>query len=717
MTRPTTTTTSWQKNTGRQATIAFPAAHNGPEHDGPMPISWVSPGQLVQVHGITLADGMVYVGQGEDHQPEANEPSAIDPTLPVTGRAERSFGYDEFWLSYASFDPETRRGYLRWMASGRRDPDVPFEFTLLFLFGLERRVCVDIVRDRSLAWELPLIRDEVTAIHQLLVSARDWTLESFLEGFLGYIDLVSLDPARIDIRTPPPLRVQKVPPPVEIGLGLGTIVARKQPIPADWALAWAWYLPDVRLRLPATRVPEELSRLFILRYGEVHGEGMMLRPGKNRIQLNYQPENFSLGMLPFASGDLPDVFLRQSPARKLADLFDNVMNELDTYSRWLARNPEKEGTIAALTHLPARLLREPRGEVTELIGWFEKCLGARRVAAVDPAEVIARWTEEPVTKLSKADSLALAKVFQRFDIGIEPDVRFGGAAIAVSKPTVLYRIESPVNDEPSAAYGTATTIAYLGAAVLAANGPVLHDALADLVGLIALDDALPVPLPSSEMARLHASLVGLVTTEIKLTGLAGMKKRLEELTEDERKDTGDILIAVATRDGAVSPATVTILMRIFKLLGLDPEIVTSQLHAAQTGHHRRTSGGEGTRGILTLDRSTIAARERETSIVSDLLGSIFADADPAATPSSVVVTNEDDVAGLDAAHSLLLRTLGDRESWTAVEFSSLAAAHHLLASGAIDVLNEAAIDLTGDPLIEGDDPLTIDLDVLQELLQ
>ncbi len=706
--------TSWRKNTGRQATIAFPVVRDDPEHDGPLPISWVSPGQPVQVHGFTLADGMVYVGQGQDHQPEVNEPSAIDPMLPVKGRAERSFGYDEFWLSYSSFEPETRRDYLRWLASGRRDPDVTFEYILLFLFGLERRVCVDIVRDRSLAWELPLIRDEVSAIHRLLVASRDWTLDTFLEGFLGYIDLVSLDPAQIDIRTPPPLRVQKVPPPFELGLGLGTIVARKQPVPAEWALAWAWYLPDVRLRLPATRAPQELSRLFILRYGELYDEGMTLRPGKKRFQIHYQPENSSLGMLPFASGDLPDVFLRQSPARKLADLFDNVMNELDTYSRWLARNPEKEGTIAALTHLPARLLREPRGEVTELLGWLEKCLGAGRVAAVDPAEVIARWSEEAAIKLSKADSLALAKVFQRFDIGIEPDVRFGGAAIAVGKPAVLYRIESPVDDEPSAAYAATTTMAYLGAAVLAANGPLPQDALADIVGLIALADALPTSLPPSEMARLHAFLVGLATTEIKLTGL---KKRLEELTDDERMGTGDILIAIATRDGAVSPPTVTILMKIFKLLDLDPEIVTSQLHAAQTGHHCQTSGWEGTRGILTLDRSTIAARERETSIVADLLGSIFADADPAATPPSAVVTNIDTVTGLDAAHTHLLRALVEQEIWTSAEFSSLAAGCHLLASGAIDVLNEAAIDLTGDSLIAGDDPLTVDLDVLRELLQ
>ncbi|MGI8404558.1 MAG: TerB N-terminal domain-containing protein [Thermomicrobiales bacterium] len=706
--------TSWRNNTGLQATIAFPAARNDPGHDGPMPISWVPPGQPVQVHGVTLIDGMVYVGQVEDHQPEVNEPSAIDPTLPVKGRAERSFGDDEFWLSYTSFEPETRRDYLRWLASGRRDPDVTFEYILLFLFGLERRVCVDIVRDRSLAWELPLIRDEVSAIHQLLVSSRDWTLDTFLEGFLGYIDLVSLDLAQIDIRTPPPLRVQKVPPPVEIGLGLGTIVARKQPIPAEWALAWAWYLPDVRLRLPATRAPEELGRLFILRYGELYGEGMTLRPGKKRFQIHYQPENFSLGMLPFASGDLPDVFLRQSPARKLADLFDNVMNELDTYSRWLSRNPEKEGTIAALTHLPARLLREARGEVTELLGWFDKCLGSGRVAAVDPAAMIARWSEEPATKLSKADSLALAKVFQRFDIGIEPDVRFGGVPLTVGKPTVLYRIESPVDDEPSAAYAAAATMAHLGAAVLAASGPIPQDALADIVGLIALADALPTSLPSSEMARLHAFLVGLATTEIKLTGL---KKRLEALTDSERTGTGDILIAIATRDGAVSPPTVTILMKIFKLLNLDPEIVTSQLHAAQTGHHRQSSGREATRGALTLDRSTIAARERETSIVSDLLGSIFADADSAATPLGVAVANVDAVAGLDAAHTRLLRALAEREIWTAAEFSSRAANFHLLASGAIDVLNEAAIDLTGDSLIAGDDPLTIDLGVLRELLQ
>jgi len=377
--------------------------------------------------------------------------------------------------------------------------------------------------------------------------------------------------------------------------------------------------------------------------------------------------------------------------------------------------------------------------VKELLDWFERRLLGMRAAPVDPAEVVGLWSEEPVGKLSRADSLALARVFQRFDIGVEPDVRFGGTPISLGKPVVLYRLESPIEEAPSAAYPLATLMASLGAAVIAANGPIPAGKLAELVGIIALDDTLPDALsdalPPSEMARLHAFLVGLAATEIKLTGLG---KRIETLSEDEREAIGDFLVAVATTDGAVSPATVTMLMKAFKVLGLDLETVTSRLHAALTGQHgnRRSSPGtsrssrlpaasrERTAGLLTLDQAFIDAKVRETSAVSNLLGSIFADDEhgdlalPASAPSShpegAEITGVNSVAGLDLAHSRLLRALAGVDTCSTAEFASLAATYHLLAAGAIDVLNEAALDLTGDPLIDGEDLLIIDQTVFQE---
>jgi hypothetical protein len=41
----------------------------------------------------------------------------------------------------------------------------------------------------------------------------------------------------------------------------------------------------------------------------------------------------------------------------------------------------------------------------------------------------------------------------------------------------------------------------------------------------------------------------------------------------------------------------------------------------------------------------------------------------------------------------------------------------LMPDGAIDTLNEAALDIVGDPLISGDDPLLIDTDVFGSIPQ
>jgi len=68
--------------------------------------------------------------------------------------------------------------------------------------------------------------------------------------------------------------------------------------------------------------------------------------------------------------------------------------------------------------------------------------------------------------------------------------------------------------------------------------------------------------------------------------------------------------------------------------------------------------------------------------------------------------------GLDAAHSAFLHDLAGRESWSTADASDLASHHRLLLGGAIDTINEWAIEQTGDPAIAGDDTLTIDRDVL-----
>jgi hypothetical protein len=249
----------------------------------------------------------------------------------------------------------------------------------------------------------------------------------------------------------------------------------------------------------------------------------------------------------------------------------------------------------------------------------------------------------------------------------------------------------------------------------------------------------------------------LLTGHAKLSGLA---KRLAGLDDTQRDGIGDFLVTVATADGVVSPAEITTLTRIFKLLGLDPAAVYSRVHAATAAGPPaagpvtvRPAGAptpgyaipprptpparpdapdapDGTepaararpdavRGVVHLDEAAIAAKLRETVAVSALLGDIFVDDTegvPTPPPATTPTPAEAVVAGLDGGHSMLLRWLAGRDRWARAELEQRCADLKLLPDGAIDRLNEAAYDTAGDPLVEGEDPLDINPDVAQEML-
>ena len=73
------------------------------------------------------------------------------------------------------------------------------------------------------------------------------------------------------------------------------------------------------------------------------------------------------------------------------------------------------------------------------------------------------------------------------------------------------------------------------------------------------------------------------------------------------------------------------------------------------------------------------------------------------------------VAGLDAQHTALLRALDGRSALSGAEFEELAERLDLLADGAYETLNEAAFDCADSPLLEGDNPVEVNLAVMREL--
>jgi hypothetical protein len=59
--------------------------------------------------------------------------------------------------------------------------------------------------------------------------------------------------------------------------------------------------------------------------------------------------------------------------------------------------------------------------------------------------------------------------------------------------------------------------------------------------------------------------------------------------------------------------------------------------------------------------------------------------------------------------------MAERPTWARDEYESLAAGLELMPDGAIDVINECAFELVGSPVLEGDDPIEVDVTIAKEL--
>jgi len=72
--------------------------------------------------------------------------------------------------------------------------------------------------------------------------------------------------------------------------------------------------------------------------------------------------------------------------------------------------------------------------------------------------------------------------------------------------------------------------------------------------------------------------------------------------------------------------------------------------------------------------------------------------------------------GLDAEHSAFLRVLLTRPSWSRAELSDIAADMEMMLDGALERVNEAALDKLDARIAEGDDPIEIAQDLLERTI-
>ncbi len=699
---------------------------------------WVPPGEAVRVSGFTLPDGMVYVGSGLPAISEwhGTEPALVDPSCSVAKQARDWDGeHLHYWPSYGDVPPSSRAAYLAWLATGRSRPGINIGYVFLFFYGIERRLLHDARTSARARAEAPALLAEVERL--LEIYGENGSFRGYASDFLQFSRLTLGD-----------LPGAGESPDLSSGImpGAGTVVdivvgkqvAEGRPIPASWALAWWATARDTRMRTPARRCWDLFVELFGLRYGAQYGEGMRLKPNKSPLRCSYRPASASFRGE--ASVDIPgvsDIRRLSRPVRQLDAIAEACTNELDPYSRWLGRRKETTDALPGLALLPADLLdRHEPPELKPLNRWLESRMDSEQAVAIEVADVMERWPCSREDKLLKREAVGFAQLLEKLGIGIEPDVRFGGSAWKLGGRLVLFPLGGDYCGAPTSEYASATTVLHLAALVAAADEVIDESE----EGQIEAHLERSMRLAEGERIRLRAHLAWLLDEKPTFSGL---KKRLEGLAEPQKDAVAALAVGVAGADGVIAPEEVRVLKRIYGMLGREEAQLYDCLHdlgaAADKGPvlvrdasapprgyaipepdaPRRPEPTEAPEPGFRLDVARVEEKLAETTEVSHLLAAIFVDDDDEAPEPDAAQAMSDDPAlsGLDSAHSALVRELAGRESVERVTFESLADSLGLLPDGALDVINDAAFEVADEPLFEGDDPLEINAEVLEEMTQ
>jgi len=697
--------------------------------------SWVPAGKRVRVQGRNLPNGMLYVGSSlAGVSPYAStEPALIDPRLAVDNGFPdvdgREMGY---WPSYSEISPSSRAAYLDWLAAGRPG-GAHIGYVFLFFYGIERRILFDIGEMRRGDEEVQTLVAEVTRL--LILYRHNRSFNRYASEFLALVRFLAPDFDYKDLD--PPRAKPGSDLPFDLKIGLGSIVASGDPLPASWALSWLRLYPDTSLRTAARRCEREFDELFEIRYHETFGSGLIVRRNKTPLSFSYQPASSSFDSLVNVQADqLPDVGRLSRPVRQLQRLAESVTDELDQYSRWVGRHGERD-SLGAIALLPPELVGARQSkELQDLRSKIDAALDGDETATVLTSEITDGFPSRKPEVLTAKEAAAFAGLLDALGIGLVPDIRYSKVNFSNHTCVAIFR-SADGHARPTDKFLAASILLQLGAAVGAADGTVT--AAEEQLLATHLEQALELPLV--DRTRLRAYLQWLLQEPPKLNR---MRSRIRLLSESERSLVARFVISVAGADGSVGSDEIKVLTRIYKLIGLKTEQLHRDIHELSAGPSTQPvtviqpdessaykvptppEAYVAKADRVELDPELVAEIIRSTREVSDLLTDIFEEAakdeasvshDGSRGPDEEIPAAKARVAKLmDPAQAELVQILAKRQSWTRSEFEHAATQIGLMPAGAMEVINDIAFQCCDEPLLEGDEVLEVNEFALKELL-
>ncbi len=685
---------------------------------------WVQPGQEVKVGKLSIPGGLFYVDRHLnqfDSLYMGNDCSLIDPTLKTDFKSPDYVGNQmTYWPSYSQISPQSRAAYLEWLASDRSDPETYIGYVFLYFYGIERRLLVDDLNGGISDGERRELIKELKRLKSIYGQNRSF--DSYAGSLLSHVWAINQDDS--PLKPEPNILVAKRGFTSGFRLLLARTVQEGKPVSGELALAWVNSHPDLTLRTPARRCPDEFDALFMMRYRSSFGDGIKITPNKIRLQLDYVPASASLIGYPSTKLDLPDVSHLKRPFRRLHTLAEACTTELEQFSRYVGKQGNSRGSLRALSLLPNDLIPSLSNPLLEsLKNWMGTQISES--GGLVPVESIFRYAGEGIPpKINKREAEMLARVAEMAGFGVAPDIRFHQAKPDIYGKAVLFAGGHGNSFSPSSEFRKVGTIIRLGSLVAAIDEHISESEVNALESIVSNDRHLAEKekhsLRAYMMWRLHSP-----------PNIVGLKKRLEHFTTREKVAISHILVGVALADGKIEPAEINQLEKLYSRLGLDKAMVTSDIHSLSISRLPRSSQE---REIATtvptedqpkpdsgfsLDRNLIQLLERETEEAQSVLDSIFSEEDFDEAPEPGFSTDAPSasgaIQGLDAKFQELYSGLISKDEWSQEELEELCGRLQLMPEGAVETINDWAFDSVGAPLVENGSIVFVDLEIAEEL--
>jgi uncharacterized tellurite resistance protein B-like protein len=508
------------------------------------------------------------------------------------------------------------------------------------------------------------------------------------------------------------------------------------PIPPDWALAWYCSAPNppVYLRTAATRCEEEFRALFAVEYTKAFGNGLKITRNKTNLSLTYHPASKSLlRTKPYIKElGLPDVTVLNSPLAKIGPIIQSTLERLDSYSRYIGRNPDNIDTLDALLELPSTIW-------PDLVkSSFEKLKrdtvangGMNTLKFVELVGPLPQWKDR-----SKKRMTLFCEAIANFGLGIEPDPRFGDPLPDENSKVVLFALDENPLICADSKYAMAALTLFMSMNVSQVDGVISDKEVTFLVNKIESWTFINI----TEKIRLKAYLQFLRNQDLQLSGI---KKRLDSIGTNEKVQIGDILIQVAKSDQVVSIQELKLLERLYKLLGIDKSELYIKIHATasepvnvytpvseKTGFAiPKNAHKKPISGPVIIDMTKVAELQADSEQVTAILNNIFNQ--PEVETESLDLNNITDeiddnsiqtipstcLWGLPQDISDFVRVLSGKPFWNKIELEEIAEDRGIMLEGALEQINEAAYDMFDNPYTDGLDTIEINKEIMAVINQ